>query len=509
MLRENWPELLKPRLPDEKQEKETLPPLENLDRFPMVKTRFAPNPDGALHLGSAEPIIFCDEYAKMYKGHFILRYEDTSSDIKPPIPEMYNWIEEDIEWLGAEVHEKYIQSDRIPIYHEHAEKLISMGKAFVCICEPEFFRRLYMAKKPCPCRILEPVRNLKRWKKMLDGTYDQGDAVVRIKTDIKHPNPAIRDWPALRISDTPHPRVGVSYRVWPLYNFSCAIDDHLMCVSHIIRGKEHDVNTLRQRYIYQYFDWEYPEIINVGRVGLEDIILSKSQMRKGIEEGIYHGWDDPRLGTLRALKRRGLQPETIRKVMIQIGPKPVNVMLSWDNISAMNRKLLDPLVNRYTFVHNPITLRVTNIREEFEAHLPRHPDHLERGTRNYNIPVKDGVSMFIIQKGDAENTKPGELRRLMGLMNIKITEKQKNEIQGIFHTKSYDQAREMDISFINWLPLGIGIPTKVKMPNASIAEGLAGPEVVNLKPGDIIQFERFGFVRVDQQEPFTTYFTHK
>ena len=111
-VEENHPELLERRKVEE--EEKTLPPLENVDEWPMVKTRFAPNPDGALHLGSAEPIIFCDEYAKMYDGHFILRYEDTSAEVKPPIPEMYEAILEDIEWLGVKVDEKYRQSDRLP-----------------------------------------------------------------------------------------------------------------------------------------------------------------------------------------------------------------------------------------------------------------------------------------------------------------------------------------------------------------------------------------------------------
>ncbi len=122
---------------------------------------------------------------------------------------------------------------------------------------------------------------------MLDGSYAQGDAVVRIKTDLNDPNPAVRDWPALRISETWHPRQGNKYRVWPLYNFSCGLDDHLMGVSHIIRGKEHDVNTTRQRWLQKHLGWDYPEIINVGRLGLEVGILSKSKMRAGIDEGIY------------------------------------------------------------------------------------------------------------------------------------------------------------------------------------------------------------------------------
>ncbi|MCK4582878.1 glutamate--tRNA ligase, partial [Candidatus Bathyarchaeota archaeon] len=129
-VEENHPELLERRRVEE--EKKTLPPLENVDKWPIVRTRFAPNPDGALHLGSAEPIVFCDEYAKMYDGHFILRYEDTSAEVKPPIPEMYEAILEDLEWLGVKVDEKYRQSDRLPLYYEYAERLLREGNAYIC-----------------------------------------------------------------------------------------------------------------------------------------------------------------------------------------------------------------------------------------------------------------------------------------------------------------------------------------------------------------------------------------
>ncbi|MFP3951315.1 MAG: glutamate--tRNA ligase [Candidatus Bathyarchaeia archaeon] len=505
MLLEKWPHLLES---DKDEEEKTLPPLENVERFPIVKTRFAPNPDGALHLGSAEPMIFCDEYAKMYDGHFILRYEDTSSDVKPPIPKMYDWIMEDLEWLGVNVHERYYQSDRVSLYHDYAEKLLEMGGAYICTCNQESFKELYMDMKPCPCRSVSTKENIERWGKMLKGEYERGDAVVRIKTDIEHPNPAIRDWPALRISNAPHPRVGTKYHVWPLYNFSCAIDDHLMEVSHIIRGKEHDVNTTRQRYIYRYFGWAYPEIINVGRLGLEDAILSKSRIRRGIEEGTYSGWDDPRLGTLRALRKRGLRPETIRKLMIEIGPKPINVMLSWDNIAAENRKMIDPIANRYTFIHNPISLRVTDIRAGPEAHLPRHPDFPNRGTRDYKIQAKDGLAMFMIPGDDVKNLETGKLIRLMGLMNIEVLEIKKGEVVAMYQSRDYQEARDRDLPFINWLPADTGVKAAVVMPDASIAEGLASPDVATLEPDDIIQFERFGFVRIDRKKPLLAYFTH-
>jgi glutamyl-tRNA synthetase len=445
----------------------------------------------------------------MYNGRFILRFEDTSSDVKPPILEMYDFIEEDLQWLGVKVDEKYVQSERIPIYHEYAEKLLGTGNAYVCVCAPSKFRELYMEKISCPCRDVNPSENLERWGKMLDGTYSRGEAVVRIKTDIEHPNPAVRDWPALRISDTFHPRVGNAYRVWPLYNFSCAIDDHLTGVSHIIRGKEHDVNTTRQKYVYEHFGWEYPEIINVGRVGLEDVILSKSRMREGIENGTYGGWDDPRLGTLKALRRRGLQPETIRKIMIHIGPKPINVMLSWDNIAAENRKLIDANANRYTFIRDPAALMVKNLPEKMVAHLPFHPDFPDRGSRTYEIIPEKGVYNFKVPSLDVEIFKSGDLIRLMGLMNIEVIKVQENSVFSKFHSREYKEAREQVAPFINWLPSNEGVQSMVIMHDASVAKGVAEEKVKELKPDTMIQFERFGFVRVDSSTPFIAYFSHK
>lgn len=505
-VEENHPELLERRKVEE--EKKLLPPLANVDQWPMVKTRFAPNPDGALHLGSAEPIIFCDEYAKMYSGHFILRYEDTSAEVKPPIPEMYQAIVEDLEWLGVRINERYVQSDRLPIYYEYAERLLDEGKAYVCTCESEAFKALYTASKPCPCRELPPSEQLKRWKMMLDGGYAKGKAVVRVKTDLSHPNPAVRDWPALRISEYPHPLQGTRYRVWPLYNFSCALDDHLMGVSHVIRGKEHDVNTTRQRWLHRHLGWRSPEVINVGRLGLEVGILSKSKMRRGIEDGTFSGWDDPRLGTLRALRRRGLQPEAIRATMIQVGPKPVNVTISWDNIAAENRKLIEPTADRYFFVKDPVELNVEGVPGTLAVKLPLHPDHPERGTREYTVsPAEDGATLMI-SADDQGKMHPGALVRLMGAMNIEVTSVTPKLIEARYQSRDYQAARELDAPFIHWLPPG-GAQGRIVMPDASISTGLVEDACLNLKPDQMIQFERFGFCRVDQPDPFTAYYTHK
>jgi glutamyl-tRNA synthetase len=507
VLEERWPELLESRKKTE--EKKTLPPLKNVERFEIVKTRFAPNPDGALHLGSAEPIIFCDEYAKMYDGKFILRFEDTSPDVKTPINEIYGWIEEDLEWLGVKVDEIYIQSDRIDIYYEYAVRLLEMGSAYVCTCTSQAFKELYMAKEACPCRSNSSEDNLERWMKMLDGTFQKGDAVVRIKTDIKHPNPAVRDWPALRIAESVHPRQGDKYRVWPLYNFSCAIDDHEMKVSHIIRGKEHEVNTTRQRYLSDYLGWEFPEIINIGRLGLEVGILSKSRIRRGIEDGSFTGWDDPRVGTLRSLKRRGIQPEAIREVMIQVGPKPINATLSWDHIASVNRKIIEPKARRFTFVTDPVNLKVTGILGEHDVQLPSHPDHPEWGSRDYLVRADKGEAVFIVSGEDIEKMRASGFARLMGLFNIEITHLGSGEIHARFHSKSHQEARELDFPFVHWLPSGVGIQARVVMSDASTARGIAEEGCRDLEEDSMIQFERFGFVRVDSKSPFVAYYTHR
>jgi glutamyl-tRNA synthetase len=505
-VEENNPELLEKKKIVEAEK--VLPPLENVDKWPMVKTRFAPNPDGALHLGSAEPIIFCDEYAKMYDGHFILRFEDTSAEVKPPILEMYDKIMDDLEWLGVKVHEKYIQSDRIEIYYEYAEKVLADGNAYVCNCAVDKFRELYMSKQACPCRELPPEEQLRRWNMMLDGTYEKGNAVVRIKTDLQDPNPAVRDWPALRISTAVHPRQGTKYRVWPLYNFSCGLDDHLMGVTHIIRGKEHDVNTTRQRWLQKHLGWQYPEVINVGRLGLEVGILSKSKMRVGIEDGTYTGWDDPRLGSLIALRKRGIQPETIRATMLHVGPKPVNVSISWDNFASTNRKLIEKTSNRYGFIRDPVKLNVTGVKETIVAKLPVHPDYPDRGTRNYTLAPEGGVVSLVIPGADAEKLSDGMLVRLMGIANVRVTEVG-DAITAEYHSLDHLIAREEKAPFVNWLPKGVGVPAKVVMADATVADGVAEASVEDMKPDDMFQFERFGYCRVEESKPFKAYYAHK
>lgn len=500
IVEENWPEALV----KEKVEKEKhLPPLPNVDKYRQVVTRFSPNPDCVLHLGSARAIILCHEYVHMYKGKFVLRFEDTDPKIKRPLLEFYDRIREDLAWLGCKPNEEHIQSDRIPIYYEYAENLLKAGNAYVCTCQPEIFREKALASKSCDCRSLPIEEHLARWHRMQQGGYSEGEAVLRVKTDLDHPNPAVRDWPAARVIDAkkhPHPRVGGKYHVWPLYNLACGIDDHLLGVTHIIRGKEHLTNQVRQEYMYKHLGWKYPEAIHYGRLKITGAYLSKSKIVQGMREGMFKDWDDPRLATFAALRRRGITPEAIKKMIIDIGPKTQDLILSWENLYAYNRKILDPAANRYFFVQNPIELTVRKIPEEYMVRLNLHPEYPERGFREYTIKPEgnEHAAAFWVSKKDIDTTKTGSMIRLMELFNVKIEKVSSYSAEASFVSNAYEEAKKGKAPLIHWIPVGEDMPCQVVMPDATMSEGIAEKTCKQLKQNTVIQFERFGFVRIDK-----------
>ncbi len=512
IVEEKWPEAL---VREKVEEEKHLPPLPNVGKYAQVVTRFSPNPDCVLHLGSARAIVLCYEYAKLYKGKFILRFEDTDPKIKRPVPEFYDKIREDLAWLDCKPNGEYIQSDRIPLYYEYAEKLLTEGNAYVCTCQPEAFRKRTLANQPCPCRNLTAEENLKRWQRMLKGAYEEGAAVLRVKTDLDHPNPAVRDWPAARVIDAkkhPHPRVGSKYYVWPLYNLACGVDDHLLGITHIIRGKEHLTNQVRQEFMYKHLGWKYPEAIHYGRLKITGAYLSKSKIIQGIREGLFKDWDDPRLATFAALRRRGVTPEAIKKMIIDIGPKTQDVVLSWENLYAYNRKILDPTAERFFFVQNPIELTVQKAPKEFDVKLHLHPEHPERGSREYIIKPEgeNGEVNFWVSSKDVDGSKIGNIVRLMELFNIRIEKANIYSAEASFMSDSYDDAKKTKAQLIHWIPVGKDMPCKVVMQDAAVIEGVAEGLCRELKPDMMIQFERFGFVRIDDVgKKLTVYYSHK
>jgi glutamyl-tRNA synthetase len=511
IVEKNWPETQK----KEKAEEKRLPSLPNADKYPKIVTRFSPNPDCVLHLGSARAILLSHEYARIYNGKFILRFEDTDPKIKRPSLKFYDSIRQDLKWLGCKVDEEYIQSDRLPIYYDYTERLIRDGNAYVCECPSEEFRKITIAKQACPCRDVPANEQLERWHRMLNGGYTEGQAVVRVKTDLENPNPAVRDWPALRIIDTkkyPHPRVGSKYIVWPLYNLAAGLDDHLMGMTHIIRGKEHYTNMVRQKYMYDYLGWTYPEAIHYGRLKITGAFLSKSKIVQGVKEGLYTGYDDPRLGTFAALRKRGITPEAIKKMMIDVGIKSNDVTLSWENLFSYNRKILDASSDRYFFVPQPVELKVLQVPKVFNAKLSLHPEKPERGFREYTVTPEgeDKAVSFWVSKKDSETMEPEKVFRLMELFNIKIESKTDSSVTAKFASESYEDVRKIKVQLIQWIPKGTEFPCQVVMPDASVTEGFAEADCKKLKPDAIIQFERFGFVRINEvNQKLIVYYAHK
>lgn len=512
LVRKQWPEMLEQEKAKVK-EKKGLPPLPNVEKYDRIVTRFAPNPDAVLHLGSARAVILSHEYARMYDGTFVLRFEDTDPRLKKSALEFYVLIKEDLRWLGCEWDVEYIQSDRVEIYYEIAEKLLRNGNAYVCTCKREAFRKKITNKEPCPCRSLKPEENMKRWEAMLNGEFDEGEAVVRIKTDLNHPNPAIRDWPAFRIIDPekyPHPRVGKRYRVWPLFAFANGVDDHLNGVTHIIRGKEHLTNQRRQEFLYAYLGWKYPEAIHYGRLKISGATLSKSEIVRGIQDGTYSGWDDPRLATFRALARRGIQPQAIRQLILDVGPNPVDVTLSWRNLYSYNRKLVDPVADRFFFVAEPLKLVVEGVEKDFVAHVPFHPDNPERGHRILEVKPRQNKAHFFVSGRDSALFKEGSFIRLMELFNIQVKEVKDAEVIAVFHSESYEKAQRGGFPLIHWLPSDAETPCHVVMPDASVIKGFAEWTLRKASVGQIVQFERFGFVRIDElDDAITAFFAHR
>lgn len=510
ILEETWPSGLEE---EKREEKRTLPPLPNVEKYVQVVTRFSPNPDCVLHIGSTRAIVLCHEYARMYKGKFVLRFEDTDPRLKRPRLEFYDLIEEDVLWLGCKWDEKVIQSDRMDIYYEHTKRLLEKGGAYVCTCDKETFRMLALASRPCPDRDLDPSEHLDRWEKMLNGTYGEKEALVRVKTDLNHPNPAVRDWPAMRIIDTihtPHPRVGGRYRVWPLYNMACGVDDHELGITHIIRGKEHLTNEVRQRFMYRSLGWTYPETLHYGRLKIEGAELSKSRILKLVHEKAVTGFSDPRLATLSALRRRGIAPETLRQLIIEIGPRPVDATLSWDNIYAINRKIVDDRADRLFFVSDPVPMRVQGVPRSYLSTPAFHPGHPERGRRRLEVEVTDMRATVLISSQDSAKLEEGKLIRLMELFNVEVVRVGRDAVETKFVSDSYEDARKAGAPLLQWLPSQGNIKVCLVTPQGEAVRGLGEKALGEVDIGEVVQLVRVGFGRIDAKShgEVIIYFAH-
>jgi glutamyl-tRNA synthetase len=454
-----------------------------------VVMRMAPGPSGPLHIGHARAAVLNDEYVRRYRGKYILRLEDT--DPARVSADAYDMIKQDMEWLGCKVHETVIQSDRFERYYEVARRLIGLGKAYVCTDPPEAWRALKEKGTPCEHRGGDPARSLERFEAMLSGAYKAQEAAVIAITQIDHANPALRDFPILRIEDTPHPRTGTRFRVYPLMNFSVAVDDHDLGLTHVLRGKDHLNNTHRQDYLFRYLGWKMPVYIHYGRVAIEGVELSTSKMAQGIAAGTYAGWDDPRLGTMRALARRGYRPESLREYWVDAGVKEVDVVFAWKNLDAIDKKAQDPGAHRVFLVEEPVALELA-VEGTLVANPPRLPSHLEAGRRELTVPAKACRARVLLQRSDLSAIPAGTTFRLKDLANFRMTAPGRAE----YVSKSHEEARGAPI--VHWLPDDPAqtAAAEVVRPDGSVVNGRIEREGAE-SGGRVVQLERLGFARIE------------
>lgn len=478
---------------EKKEVEETgLPELHNAVKGKVVM-RFAPFPSGPLHIGNARALIMNDEYAKRYNGKLLLVMDDTiGSKEKFIIPEAYDMIKDGIKWLGVKYYKIIYKSDRIKTFYSMAEELIKKGVAYVCECDAETLRKNRSKGTECKHRSQTIEENLKKFYKMLKGKYGEGEVTLRLKTSMKEPDPAFRDRVLMRIVERRHPRVGKKYKVWPTLEFSWAVDNHLLGITHIVRGKDLMIEDRMEEFIWNIMGWKKSEIVHHGMLKLEGLKLSKTESRQSIEKKVYSGWDDPRTWSLQSLRKRGIQPDAIRNFCIKMGMSLSDVSVPLDILYAENRKMIDSLANRYFAVLDPVQISIKGKIKSSKVNM--HPDFPKRGKRS--IAVNN--SKIYVEREDFEKFHDREVG-LMNLCSVKL--KRNSEITS--------KDVKYEIQKIQWVSEP-NVKIKIVMPDGNVKTGLGDPGMKKLKGGDIVQLQRIGFCRVDKAGiERVLYFAHK
>jgi glutamyl-tRNA synthetase len=476
-----------------------LPDLPNVGKGKVVM-RLAPYPSGPLHIGNARMVILNDEYVKKYSGKLILFFDDTiGSEKKMILPEAYEMIEASLKWLGVKWHQVMYKSDRMEIYYKHAEEILKRDAAYVCTCSETLLRNNRRAGVECPCRNNTIDANLKFWKMMLTGEIKEGEAVIRLKTDMHHPNPAFRDRVLLRVVERDHPRIGKKYHVWPMLEFSWAIDDYLLGITHILRGKQLVIEDMMEEFIWQAFGWQKKsEFVHHGMLIMEGVKISKTESRKKIAAGELSGWDDPRTWSMQSLEKRGIHPGAVRKFILDLGMSLADVAMPLEIFYAENRKIIDAEANRYFAVFDPFEISIkskTKIKLKNEsAKAKLHPDFPKRGYRE--IPVN--LEKIFVNADDFKRFHGKEIG-LMNLFDVKL--KKDAEFVG--------SEVKMDVQKIHWVSEP-SVPIKLIMPDGSVKLGIGEPDIAKVRNGAIIQLVRVGFARVGKiNKDIVLYYAHK
>ena len=415
-----------------------------------------------------------------------MRFEDTNPELVDE--EFYEMNIKDYEWLGIKPDRIDYASDFMEEFYKYAEKIIKENHAYICSCNQTTIKENRKKGIECEHRYVQPEKNLGLWQEMFKARA--GKYVLRLKGHMQSPNTTLRDPVIFRIVDESHPRKRKKYRVWPNYDFESAIMDGIEGITHRLRSKEFELRNELQRLIQTMAGFRETKIYEFARFNLEGVESSGRVIREKVKKKQLIGWDDPSLTTLVALRRRGFLPEAIKEFVLSTGLTKTEAVLTWGDLVVHNRRLLDSKCNRYFFVENPKEITIENAPEKI-CELKLHPEFKERGLRKFKTKDK-----FYVTEKDFKEFKEGKLVRLMDCLNFK---KVKNKF--VFDSLEYEKYKKHGTAIIHWLPVQKDlVKVEVLMPNKEIKKGLAEPMVKNLKIGDVVQFTRFGFCKLDKKE---------
>ena len=367
--------------------------------YTKVQTRFPPEPNGYLHIGHAKAISIDFGMAKKYNGTCNLRLDDTNPT-KEDV-EYVDAIKEDIEWLGYKWDKVLYASDYFDAIYDCAIKLIEMGKAYVCDLSPEEMREyrgtLTEPGKESPYRNRSIEENLDLFKRMTDGEFETGARVLRAKIDMASPNLNMRDPIIYRILHATHHRTGDKWCVYPMYDFAHPISDTVEGVSHSLCSLEFEDHRPLYDWFLRELGFETPSRqIEFARMNLNYTLTSKRKCLKLVNDGIVSGWDDPRMGTLCGMRRRGYPSAALRDFCERIGVAKANSVIDFSLLEHCVREELNKSADRAMAVLRPIKLIIDNYPEDLteEIEVEINPENPEAGTR------KVGFSKYLYIEAD-------------------------------------------------------------------------------------------------------------
>jgi len=486
-----------------KEERKSLPELPDAERGKVV-TRIPPEPSKYNHLGHAMSFLLNHLYGRKYEGKVILRFDDTNPE--KARQEYVDAVYEDVvKFLKLEPDEEVYASDHMDTYLEYADKLIIRGEAYVCNCSRENMAKGRRDMEECPHRDQDEAENRKQWEAMKAGETEEGSHILRLKIDMRHKNAVMRDPVIYRSSHKEHYRQGDKYKVWPMYDYECAIEEGLCGVTHVMRSNEFDQRIELQNHIAILFGFPEVTYVHYGRYNVTGATTKGREIRELIETGKYLGWDDPRLVTIRALRRRGILREAFIELAHQVGLSKTQTNLDFGVIAAINRNLLDKKAKRYAAVKEPATIIVKEIPEDLKEFKLRYNPNED--SRERRLPVTE---RYAIEKEDLKRIPKEGVVRLIDSMNIR---KEDDETFTYISTSHEDyKAMENTHGLIHFVPLsGREVKAKLMMPDTTVMDILCEENIKEIEEDSVIQFERYAFCRLDHHEQGTPVFwyTHE